>query len=324
LQQLQLAQIQRELTQPVSMALRVFPRLLFGDGHAYANPYTGSGFVESVAAMTVDDMRAFHSTWFKPNNATLIVVGDMSMDELVPMLEDAFGGWMPGSVPRKNVAEVGLGEESVVYLVDRPGSQQSIIFAGHVTQPKSDPADLAIEAANNIMGGSFTARLNMNLREDKGWSYGARSLILDTAAERIFLTYAPVQSDQTSTSMAEIQMELSGMQPGGDRPATAEELSKVIDQNTLTLPGRWQTNGAVMGSLIEMTNFGLPGDYWSTYADRVRALSLEEVEQQAGRTMHPDRLVWVVVGDREVIEEGIRELELGEIRFLDANGNPVD
>ena len=155
---------------------------------------------------------------------------------------------------------------SVVYLIDRPDSEQSIIFAGHVAPPKSDARDLQIETMNNVLGGGFTARINMNLRENKGWSYGAQSMLLDTAGQRPFFVFAPVQTDRTAESMAEIDMELSSIRSGGDRPPTAEELARVKDQRTLTLPGRWETNRAVMADIVQMVRFGLPDDYWATYA----------------------------------------------------------
>ena len=320
----QLAAIAREKVQPMGMAMRVFPRLLYGEGHAYGQPLTGSGSEAALNALGLDGLRAFHDTWFRPGNATLIVVGDVTLAELEPALEARFGDWEPGGVPRKNLGAVEPQAETVVYLVDRPDSEQSIIFAGHVAPPKRDPRDLQIETLNDILGGGFTARINMNLREDKGWSYGARGLLIDAAGQRPFFVFAPVQTDRTADSMAEIDQEINGIRGGGGRPPTAEELARVKDQRTLTLPGRWETNRAVMADLVEMVRFGLPDDHWETYADTVRALDLDDVAAEADRFLQPGRLIWVVVGDRARIEASVRALGLGELRFLDADGGRID
>jgi zinc protease len=319
----QLARIKREKVEPVTMALRVFPRLLYGEGHAYGQPLTGSGTEESVSKLDRAALVKFHSTWFRPNNATLVVVGDTTLDELTPRLERLFSGWEKGKTPRKNLAKVEQQPKSVVYIVDRPDSEQSILFAGHVVPPKNNPDEFALESVNEIFGGSFSARINMNLREDKHWSYGAQSFIWDTAAQRPFIVYSSVQTDKTADALAEVRKELTGIRPGGDRPPTQEELDKVKDQETLTLPGRWETSDAVLGDIAEMVRFSLPEDYWDTFPDKVRALSLDDIEAEAGAALKPDRTVWVVVGDRSKIEAGIRELNLGEIRFVDADGNAV-
>jgi len=323
-QQQQLAGIGREKVQPVSMAQRVLPRILYGKGHAYSNPLTGSGTEESVGALDVDALQAFHDTWFKPNNATLIVVGDITMDDLLPAIESRFASWEAGDLPAKNLADVAPQPETVVYLIDRPDSAQSIIFAGQLAPPKGDPRNLQIEAMNDIIGGGFTSRINLNLREAKGWSYGARAILLDAAGQRPYYAFAPVQTDRTAESMAEIDKEIRGIRSGGSRAPTADELAKVTDQNTLTLPGRWETNGAVMASLIEMTRFDLPDDYWDTFADAVRGVGLSDVSAQADRVLQPDNMVWIVVGDRVRIEEKIRALDLGEMRFLDTDGNSLE
>ncbi|MEX0899395.1 MAG: pitrilysin family protein [Gammaproteobacteria bacterium] len=320
-QQQQLAAIQREKVTPVSMALRVMPNLLYGEGHAYSTPLTGSGTTESVTAMTTADLREFHATWFKPNNATLVVVGDVSMAELQPRLERLFKGWAQGEVPTKNVGIVDH-PKGAVYLLDRPDSTQSIIFAGQLAPPKDNPTELAIGTMNQALGGNFNARLNMNLREDKGWSYGARTLLMDAAGQRPFIAYAPVQSDRTADSMREVLNELSGIV--GDAPVTDEELAKSVDGQVLSLPGRWETGGAIASSMIESIRFGYPDNYWDTYGERLRALELTEVQEAAGSVLRPQDLVWVIVGDRSKIEASIRELGFTDIRFLDADGNPVE
>lgn len=321
-QKILLDTIQREKVQPTTMALRVLPRLLYGAGHAYGHPLTGSGTADAVGRITRADVEKFYQTWFKPNHATLVIVGDTTLAEILPLIERLFGKWQPGDVPRKNIRPVEPPSRPVVYLVDRPGSIQSIIFAGHVAPPKANPDEIALEAMNNLFGGLFTSRLNMNLREDKHWSYGARSFFRDARGQRPFIAYAAVQTDKTKESLAEVAKEFRGLL--GDKPITTEELEKVKRQQSLELAGTWETLGAVGNSIAEMISFGLPADHFQTYAAKVRNLTLDQVAGAAKKVLRPDRLTWVVVGDRAKIESGIRELNFGEIRFLDADGNPVD
>ena len=316
-----LAGIQREKVEPVSMALRVFPGLLYGKNHAYGNPLTGSGTSASIGQLTPAALRKFHQTWFKPDNATLIVVGDTTLAELKPKLEKLFKDWQPGAVPKKNLAAVPHQEKSSVHLIDRPGAQQSIIYAGHVAPPKANPDETAIETMNHILGGSFTSRVNMNLREDKHWSYGAHTMLAGARGQRPFVGYAPVQTDKTKESMVELLKELRGVL--GTRPITGEELAKAVTSQTLKLNGSWETAGRVVGTIGELVRFGLPDNHHTTYPDRVRALQLDDLARAAKTVVHPDKLIWVVVGDRAKIEAGIRELNYGELQLIDADGNPV-
>jgi len=167
LQQQLIAGIKREQTEPVSMALRVFPKILYGGSHAYGTPLTGSGTEASVARLTRAEMQKFHRTWFKANNATLIIVGDTTLNSITARLEKLLGAWQSGAVPAKNLSQVQRPAKSAVYLIDRPGSLQSVILGGEVAPPKSNPDEIAIEIMNTILGGTFTSRVNMNLREEK-------------------------------------------------------------------------------------------------------------------------------------------------------------
>ncbi len=233
-QRQRIARIQREKVQPVQMALRVFPQLLYGAKHAYGNPLTGSGTEESVTRMTRDDLVRFHRTWFKPNHATLVVVGDISLAEIQPKLARLFGRWPAGDVPQKNVSAVADlprplvyildrpgSEQSIIFVLDRPGSEQSIIFAADLAPPKANPHEYAIEAMTSLLGGQFTSRVNMNLREAKHWSYGAFTLVWDARGQRPFIAYAPVQTDKTKESMIEVDRELRGIRPQTGRGGRA-------------------------------------------------------------------------------------------------------
>ena len=321
LQKQRLAGIKREKTEPNSMALRVMPSLLYGKEHAYGNPFTGSGTEASVAKLTTADMKKFHETWFKPNNATLVIVGDTSLAEITPRLERLFQGWKPGETPKKNIATVSLPEKGGFYLIDRPGAQQSVIFAGQVALPKSNPDEIAIETMNFILGGTFTSRINMNLREDKHWSYGVRSILVDARGQRPYLFIAPVQGDKTKESIQELVKEIQGIT--GEKPPVEAELVKAVTDKTLRLSGTWETMGHVAGSMAEIVRFGLPDDYYRTYAGRIRALGLPDLARAAKTILHPSQVTWVVVGDRSKIEAGLKEIGLGEIRLLDPDGNPV-
>ncbi|MBM3801758.1 MAG: insulinase family protein [Acidimicrobiia bacterium] len=321
LQKQQLDSIQAEKTRPEQMALRVFPQYLYGKNHAYGNPLTGSGTTNSVSKLVRADVERFHQTWFKSNNATLVVVGDTTLAEVVPKLERLLRTWQKGEVPQKNVSQVAHQSKPVLYLMDRPGSLQSIIFAGHVAPPKANPDEIAIETVNNILGGSFTSRVNMNLREDKHWSYGAFTVLVGARGQRPFLAYAPVQTDKTKESAVELAKELRDVLSA--RPITDEETAKALNNQTLELPGSWETMNAVSASIANIVRFGLPDTYYQTYAENVRQLKTPQLAAAAQKLLVPDKLVWVVVGDRAKIEAGIRELNLGEIRLIDSDGNPL-
>ena len=208
-----------------------------------------------------------------------------------------------------------------VYLLDRPGAQQSDIIVAEVAPPKNNPQEIAIETMNIVLGGEFGARINMNLREDKHWSYGAQSLVIDARGQRPFVVYAPVQTDKTKESLAEINKELRDIL--ATRPPSSEELKKVQDTETLQPPGSRETMNEVGGSILDLVRFSLPDDYYQTYAAKVKALSSGDVADAAHTVVRPDSLVWVVVGDRAKIEAPIRELGLGEVKLLDADGNPL-
>jgi zinc protease len=174
---------------------------------------------------------------------------------------------------------------------------------------------------NEILGGSPTARIYSNLRKDKHWSYGAYSLLLSAKGPRPFIAYAPVQTDKTMESMVELKRELTEYL--SNNPPTEDELERVVASSTLSLPGRWETASAVLEDIAEIVTYDLPDDYWDTYAGRVRNLSVDEVAEAARSVIKPDRLLWVIVGDRQVIEPRIRELQLGDITLLDADGNVI-
>jgi len=321
LQKQRLAGIQREKAEPATMALRVFPQLLYGAQHAYGNPFTGSGTEASVAKLTAGDMRRFHTAWFKPNNATLVIVGDTTLAAVTPKLERLFCTWTSGDVPTKNIGPVAPREASSVFIIDRPGSLQSVIYVGNLAPPKANSQELAVELANKILGGDFTSRINMNLREDKHWTYGARSSIIAARGQRPFVTMAPVQGDKTKETMQELDRELRGMI--GAKPVTDAEFARVVTSQTLKLPGTWETQASVAGSLAEIVCFGLPDDYCQTYADKIRALTRDDLTAAAKTVVQPDHLVWVVVGDRSKIEAGVRELNFGKVGFLNADGQSV-
>ncbi|WP_428100647.1 M16 family metallopeptidase [Candidatus Rariloculus sp.] len=321
LRRLQLAAIEQEKTTPDSMAFRVFPKLVYGEGHAYSLPLTGSGTEASVSAISRDDVFDFHATWFKPNSATMIVAGDITLEEIQSRLEAAFAEWQPGETPQKNLPQVDPPAGPRVFLLDRPDSEQSVIIAGHLIPERRVGEEIALDAMNDILGGNFTSRINMNLREDKGWSYGARTTLYDTQAQRPYFAYAPVQTDQTAAAMLEIAREIDEFL--ANRPPSDEEVETSKKRSTLTLPGRWETAGSVAGSIAELVRFDLPDDYWDRYSGLVASLDTAAVRDAASDVLAPDRLTWVVVGDLEVIGADVRALGFGEVQLLDSEGNIV-
>jgi zinc protease len=314
-----LAAIKQEMNNPTGIASRLGPRLMYGPGHPYALP--ASGLEASVQKLTRDDVAAFAKNVLKPGSATLSVVGDITLPELMQQLEKALGKWAPGENTKVAIPEVALAPKPTVWLVDRPGSQQSVILAGHLTAPTNNPDEPAILGFNTVLGGDFNSRLNMNLREDKHWSYGVRAGLGDARGQRALTIIAPVQTDKTKESLAEIQKEVNDIV--GKRPTTPEEFERIQSDRILKLPGAWETLGAVQSRVGDITTFGLPDDYYRSWPERIRALKREDYDVAAKKVLKPQSLVWVVVGDRAKIEAGIRELNLGTLTVVDSEGNPV-
>jgi zinc protease len=322
IQKNRLAQIKSEKVQPQSMALRVVPGLLYGKGHPYALPFTGTGTEASVGKMTREDLARFHNTWFKPNNATLLVVGDTTLAEIRPKLERLFASWKPGDVPKRTIPQVQQPEKSVVYLLDRPGSGQSVIFGAQLGPPENDPNSIPLDLVNNIFGGNFSSRINMNLREDKHWSYGVTSFLADAAGQRPYVSISPVQTDKTTESLSELVAEYKNFV--GPKPISHDELKDAQDNATLGLPGSFETVQELAGAYSTILQYDMPEDYYNTYTQKVQSLTPETANSMAKRFILPDHLIWVVVGDMSKVEPGIRALHLGDVHKIDADGNPVN
>ena len=318
-----LAGIAQEKSQPTGIALRTLPPLLYGKGHAYAIPFTGSGTEASIKAMDAADMRRFMTDFIRPDNVKILVAGDTTLDKIIPQLNAVFGNWKaPASkLPLKNIGKVAPPSQAHVYLIDRPGAQQSLILAGSLAPSTEAPNDLEIQTMNGAFGGSFTSRLNMNLREDKHWAYGAFSFLRPALGQRPFMLYAPVQTDKTAASVAEMLKEARSVI--GGQPLTEAEINKIKVGDVRSMPGGYQTTSAVMGALQGIEQYNRPDDYVQTLKSRIEAQSDASVEAAAREVIHPDRLTWVIVGDLKTIEAPIRALKLGDVRVLDADGQPA-
>ena len=312
-----LAAIQQEKVQPVAIALRELPPLLYGKDHAYGIPFTGSGTEESVKSITRDDLRAFHADWLRPDNATIFVVGDTSMSEMLPLLNQYFGDWhAPASEkPTKYIAEVELASEAKIYLVDKPGSPQSLILAGHLAPPAGADNNLVINAMNNVIGGDFTARINMDLRETKSWSYGAQTFMIGARGQQPYMVYAPVQTDRTADSVTALLKQFDAYL-GSDR-TRPEELDRVVKNETRSLPGRYETGAAVLRTMLSNARYGRPDDYVLTLTDQYEAMSLEQIDAAADEVLKPHQLIWLIVGDLAKIEEPIRALGIADVEILE-------
>jgi zinc protease len=310
-QQLQLSSIANEKVTPLQMALRALPPLLFGTEHAYGVPLTGSGTEESIHRMSREHAEQFHAAWYKPNNAALIVVGDTTLAEIKPKLEKLFAAWAPGPVPDKNLKTVPAPSKSAIYLVDKPGALHSVVIAGSIAAPPNPKDEIALETMNNVFGGTFGARLNMNLREDKHWSYGAGSVLYGACAQRPFLAYASVQGDKTADSISEILAEMKGML--GSRPIEPEELEKTKQQQIFELPGSHETMNSIGGLYSDLLQTCLPLDFFDNYVSQVSALTISDLEAAARAIIDPGKIIWMVVADRTLVEADLRKLEIGEI-----------
>jgi predicted Zn-dependent peptidase len=318
-----IAGIAQEKAQPQTAALRVLPPLLFGDDHPYGVPFTGSGTESQIAALTRDDLVAYERAWLRPEKATVIVVGDTTLKEIVPLLDHALGDWKGEGAAEaaQSIPQVARPQQPRVFLIDQPGAVQANIFAGELVPSAKDPGAVKFGIANDVLGGLFSARLNMNLREDKHWAYGAYSFVPGAVGQRPWLAFAPVQIDKTAESLKEMQREI-GDYAGGAKPATAEEVQKAVDDDIRGQPGAYETANAVMNTIGGIVRYDRPDDWVARRTAEVEALTPAEVNA-AARTLDGKALTWVVVGDLSKIEAGIRALDIGPVQVIDADGKPV-
>jgi predicted Zn-dependent peptidase len=316
--QLILAGIKQEKAQPVPIALRLLPPLMYGEDHAYGIPFTGSGTEEAVAGVSRDDLVAFKNNWLRPDNGKIFVVGDATMTEIKPLLERTFGNWRAsGEKPAKNIAEVALPADARAVIIDRPGSPQSLILAGHVAPPQGAENNIAIVSMNEVIGGNFNARVNMNLREGKGWAYGAYTFLQSARGQRPWLVYAPVQTDKTGASIAELKREFAAFLSSA--PARANELERVKLDNVRSLPGQYETSGAVLGSLLSSSRFDRPLNYPETLPEKYEALTLSETNAAAREVINADKLIWLIIGDAEKIRAEVEAAGVGAVEVRSVN-----
>ena len=316
----QRAVIQQERADPVALAMRLLPGLLYPNGHPYARSLTGSGTDDGIAAITRETLASFHRDWFRPGNATLVVAGATDMEEVLPEIEQAFGGWGAGETPARDVHAPVAGSRTGFYVVDHPGAEQSTILAGALL-PSKGANDAAVQVANAIFGGDFTSRLNQNLREDKQWTYGVQSLFFDQVGSRPWAIFAPVATERTADAVREIADEMSAI--GSIRPITEEELGRAVRMRVLSQPGRWLTNADLLTALTEMIEYGRSADDLAKDAASYGSLALDPVQEAARASFRSEDMVWVIVGDRALIEPSLLDLGLGPVYALDAAGTEV-
>jgi len=316
-----LEQVRQEKVEPNEIAFRILPGLLYGPDQPYGMPLSGSGYEKTIDSITRKDLIDWHSTWFQPGSATLIVTGNTSMEKILPLLEEAFGKWKPGKAPEKNIASDVKTPGKKIYVIDKPEALQSTIVAAHVSMTGTQDDEIALEIDLTNFGGMSTSRLNRNLRLDKHWSYGTSGALRTARGQRPFVVIAPVQTDKTKEAMVEIVKEIRGL--AGERPLAGDEYASIMRNMTLRLPARFGTLKSLENGAIRIINYGLPSDYWLNYASKVRALEAAQLNDAAKKYIHPDEIIWVVVGDLTKIEAGIKELGYGEIIQLNADGEVI-
>lgn len=307
----QLAGIKSEMSSPASLARRLMPELLFGEGHPYATPFSGSGSPAVVEKLDKAALTGYHQSWIRPDNMTVFVVGDVTMKEIMPVLNDSFGNWQaPKGVAKGTVAAnvPAPPAKGRIVVVNRPNSPQSFIMAGQVTALKGSDELTPVYAANEVLGGDFLSRINMDLRETKGWSYGTRTQIIRQKGAVPFIAYAPVQADKTGPSLLAMQEQMTGYL--GDKGTTAEERDRVVNGAILELPGSYESSGAVMGQMQADAKFGRPFDYAEGTAGRYSALSQADIDAALRGVVDPNQLVWVIIGDAEVIRPQLENIGL--------------
>lgn len=306
----QLAMIAQEMTDPRGLARRAFFPALYGAQHPYGVAGALSGDPKAVAALTRDDLAAFHRKWIRADNAEIFAVGDTTIDALKAELEKRFTAWpMTRDLPGRKDFSMAIPTPSPrIILVDRPQSPQSMIYAGEVLKGKGSDDLIDLLAANEVLGGGILSRINVDLREKKNWSYGAYSL-LDRNQENVaYVVVAPVQADKTGESIAAIQSDIADFM--GAKGVSPEELARTVNGSIRELPGGYEVSDAVLGQMQRDALFGRPFDYVEGLAARYRGQTSEVLDKAAREAIDPAKIIWVVVGDKDIVAPQLKGLGL--------------
>jgi zinc protease len=305
----QLAALAQALASPRAMATRILPTVMFGPAHPYGMPADGLGTAEAISAQTPESLRQAHGHWLRPDLARITVVGDIEMERLLPLLNQAFGSWAApaGPKPSKALDASVPAPRPRIVLVDRPNSPQSVIFTGKVLPLTGrDAGNEALDLANEVIGGGFLSRLNEELREQKGWTYGVSSAVRAPAGPRSFVVLTPVQADRTADSIRLLIDEMKAF-PNA-KGVDPVELQRVTEGNIRSLPNNFETNSQVLGAIVTNELLGRPDDYYSTLPDKYRAIDAGALDTAARTWLQPEDMVFVVVGDRKVVEPQLDKL----------------
>ena len=316
-----LTSVKQQRDDATTIANIVYASILYGRNHPYGHPAIGDE--DSLNAIKAAAVRHFYESFYRPNNSTLIVVGDVKPAAILPKLEQAFGGWQRGDVPTVDIPAAHNREQAQIYIVDRPGSAQSVISIGQIGVARSTPDYFPLLVLNTMLGGQFVSRVNLNLREDKGYTYGARTSFDYRRGPGPFAASAGVFTNVTKESVAEFMKELRGVR--GEIPITEKELEFSKQAIIRGFPRGFETPGQMANRLSDVVLYDLPDDYFNSYIQKVRAVTLDDVQRVANRYLDPAKMAIVVVGDRKVIEPGLRSLEpVGTtVTFVDTEGKPV-
>ena len=307
--------IDQQLNNPGSVANRKIRGLVYGEGHPYAKE-SSSGLKETVEQFTREDLIQMHSLLTNPSDSTFIVTGDISINEATELLNKKFNDWtsQASDINPIDLFTVEDQSEPRVFLIDKPGAIQSYILAAQLLPPTNSDDDILIDYMNYAIAGSFTSRINMNLREDKSWSYGVRTSTGYSQGQRLMRMTAPVQTDKTAPAILEVLREYN--QYVNDSPITADELSKIKNARTLRLPGQYETLGALLGGMEDIVKYNRDFDYLDTIADKRNAILLEDVRSASKKYLDTNKWTWVIVGDLAQIESPVRELNIGKVKIL--------
>ncbi len=310
----------RESDDPQIVAAKVGRKLMYGADHPYGR--LGTGTIETMEAISLEDVRSFLDTHITPGNATLIAVGDVSIQDLEKRVERALGQWKGAAPPPLALPKPEKRGERTVYLIDKPGDTQSTITISHFGLPRNHPDWEKVFVANRVLGGFFSSRLNLNIREDKGFSYGVYSFTAERKGTSMFVMGGRVQSEVTGPALVEFMKEFDGV--AGGKPLTDGELEFAKNSILLGYPREFETVNQLAGALNDQVVYDLPDDELARYAERIAAADLDTVNEIAQAYYRPDDVAVMVVGDLSKIEESVRELDLGPIRYVDREGNLLD